>query len=199
MPSNQGHFVMDDSYYLGSHYQIPAYNHHHMEPQLLPSNYIHPDSAAGQLGLTPAEMAPILRQQQEFLRDELAQPPPALTRPTTTYHLKPQIKTQPDPAFYACPQQEAANLGISLWELAAISEEAVREQAEWLASDEANWRKREGERWRSEATADRGNGEQESRGRTEEAERQEQRERETMQEQTTTTAHPRSAPRPPYT
>jgi hypothetical protein len=101
MPSNQGHFVMDDSYYLGSHYQIPAYNHnHYREPQLLPSNYIH--SAAGQLGLTPAEMAPILRQQQEFLQDELAQPPPALTR-STTYHLKVQIETQPNLAFYTHP------------------------------------------------------------------------------------------------
>ena len=158
------------------HQNTPIYNpgyNNYWEPQLPPSTYIHPDSVAAQLGLTPEELAPILRDQQEFLRNELAQPLPALTRPTTTYHLKPRTEIPPDPAFYARLQQEAAHLGISPREPAAISEEAVCKQAKWFTSDEANWRKREGERWQSEATVDREKGEQENRERAEEMERQE--------------------------
>jgi hypothetical protein len=52
-------------------------------------------------------------------------------------------------------QQEAAQLGITPEELAAIGKESIREQNEWLAKEEADWRKREGERWRGEATANR--------------------------------------------
>jgi hypothetical protein len=63
-----------------------GYNNY-WEPQLPPSTHIHPDSVAAQLGLTPTEMAPILQEQREFLRNELrneiAQPPPVLTRPAT--------------------------------------------------------------------------------------------------------------------
>jgi hypothetical protein len=40
------------------------------------------------LGLTPQELEPILHDQQEFLRNEFAQPPSIITRPTT-YHLIP--------------------------------------------------------------------------------------------------------------
>jgi hypothetical protein len=79
-----GIYAMEDSYYTGPQYQILAYS----PPRIAPSSYIHPESAAGLLGITPEELAPILQDQQEFLGDELAQPPPALTRSTTTYHLK---------------------------------------------------------------------------------------------------------------
>ena len=132
-----------------SPYYTPAHNHYYWEPQLPPSIQIHPQSAAGQLGYTPEQLAPILREQQQFLlAEELAQPPPALTRHTTRYHRTTRIETQPDPAFYARPQQEAAQLGISLEELAAISEESICEQNEWLAKDKADGgsaRKRNGE------------------------------------------------------
>ena len=52
-------------------YYIPAHNSNYIQPL----DYIHPDSIAGQLGLTPPELAPILQEQQELMRDELAQPP----------------------------------------------------------------------------------------------------------------------------
>src|ERR1700691_6061963 len=57
------------------------------ERQVMPSTYIHLESPASQLGLTPKELEPILRDQQEFLQNELTQPPLILTRSTTTYHL----------------------------------------------------------------------------------------------------------------
>jgi hypothetical protein len=62
-----GIFVMDHSYYNNTPYHISAYSYHYREPQIPPSIHIHPESAAGQLGLTPEELAPILREQQEFL------------------------------------------------------------------------------------------------------------------------------------
>jgi hypothetical protein len=57
---------MEDFYYQNT----PIYNStpsSYWEPQLTPSIHIHPESAAGQLGYTPEELAPILREQQEFL------------------------------------------------------------------------------------------------------------------------------------
>jgi hypothetical protein len=57
---------MEDFY----HQNTPIYNaphHNYWETQLTPNTHIHPDSAAGQLGLTPAELAPILHEQQEFM------------------------------------------------------------------------------------------------------------------------------------
>jgi hypothetical protein len=95
-------------------------------------------------------MAPILQEQQEFLqnelRNELAQPPPTLTRSTSTYHHRGRAEPQPKPTSLS-PQQEAARLGITLEELAVISEESIREQAKWLAKDEVEWREREEMRW----------------------------------------------------
>ena len=79
MPFINSIFIMEDSYYTNSPYHIPAYNY----PQLLPSTYIHPESAAGQLGPTWVELALILHEQQEYLQDKLAQPPQTFTRPTT--------------------------------------------------------------------------------------------------------------------
>src|ERR1700691_4905309 len=149
-----------------SPYYTPAHNHYYWEPQLPPSIQIHPQSAAGQLGYTPEQLAPILREQQQFLlAEELAQPPRVLTRPTTTsYHRTTRIEATPNPVLYARPQQEAAKLGISLEELAAISEQAIRDQAEWLTKDEAEWKNREGERWRGGQGADRENREGKRRG-----------------------------------
>src|ERR1700689_3498474 len=103
---------MDNIYNNSPYYTLANYYNH-----TLPEDYISPNSAAAQLGLTLADMAPILQEQYELMRDELAQPPPALTRSTTTYHLKARIETQPNPAFYAHPQQEAAQMGITLEEL----------------------------------------------------------------------------------
>src|ERR1700735_2067737 len=131
-----------DHTYSNSPYNTPSYNHYYWEPQLPPSIHIHPQSAAAQLGYTPEELAPILREQQQFmLAEELAQPQRVLTRPTTTsYHRTTRIEATPNPVFYARPQQEAAKLGISLEELAAISEQAIRDQAEWLVKDETKWK-----------------------------------------------------------
>ena len=121
-------------------------SYRHEELRVIPSTYIHPESPAGQLGLTPEELEPILRDQQEFLRNELAQPPPALTRTTSTHHLRARAELQPKPTSLS-PQQEAARLGITPEELAAIGEESFREQTEWIAKDEAEWREREERRW----------------------------------------------------
>jgi hypothetical protein len=94
-------------------------------------------------------MVPILQEQQEFLQNELAQPPPALTRTTSTHHLMARAEPQPKPTSLS-PQQEAARLGITSEELAAISEDSIRDQAEWLAQDEVEWREREERRWLGE-------------------------------------------------
>jgi hypothetical protein len=164
---------MDQTYY-NSPYYTPANNNYYWEPQPQPSIYIHPESPAEILGYTLEQLAPILRKQQQFLQDELAQPQPVLTRPTTTsYHRTTRIVTNPDPAFYTRPQQDAAQLGITSEELSSISEASIREQNEWLAQDEADWRGHEGERWRGKATTGRESGDQGDRKRTEEAKWQE--------------------------
>src|SRR6202167_6237652 len=186
-----------DHTYSNSPYNTPIYSHYYWEPQLPPSIHIHPQSAAGQLGYTPEELTPILREQQQFLRDKLAQPPRVLTRPaTTSYHCTTRIEATPNPVFYARPQQEAAELGIGPEELAAISEQAIRDQAEWLAKDETEWKNREEERWRGGRGADRENTGEEKGEETEETERREQREHETGRVRTPTTTRPQSASPP---
>jgi hypothetical protein len=80
-------------------------SYHHKELWVMPCAYIHLESPAGQLGLTPNELKPTLHKQWEFLRDELTQPPPVLTRPTTTYHCMAWVKPQP-PA--PCPLKPTA-------------------------------------------------------------------------------------------
>ena len=92
------------------------------------------------------ELAPILHKQQEFLQNEFTQPLPTSTRPTTSYHRPAQIKTTPNPTFYTRLQQEATQLGITPEELAAISEQAIHKQAEWLTLEEADRRRCKGER-----------------------------------------------------
>src|ERR1700691_4165673 len=181
-----------------SPYYTPAHNHYYWEPQLPPSIQIHPQSAASHLGYTQDQLAPILREQQQFLlAEELAQPPRVLTRPTTTsYHRTTRIEATPNPVLYARPQQEAAKLGISLEDLAAISEQAIRDQAEWLAKDEAEWKNREEERWRGGQGADRENTGEEKGEETEEAERREQREHGTRRVHTPTVTRPPSASPP---
>jgi hypothetical protein len=67
MPYINGIFIMEDSYYLNTPFYIPAYNSYHNEPQIPLGTYIHPESAAGQLGLTPTELALILEEQHEFM------------------------------------------------------------------------------------------------------------------------------------
>jgi hypothetical protein len=44
-------------------YYIPAHNPNYIQAP----DYIHPDSVAGQLGLTPVEFSPILQEQQELM------------------------------------------------------------------------------------------------------------------------------------
>ena len=179
---------MDNIYNNSPYYTLANYYNY-----TLPEDYISPNSAAAQLGLTPADMAPILQEQYELMRDELAQPPPALTRSTTTYHLKARIETQPKLAPPS-PQQEAARLGITPEDLAAISEEAVREQAEWLAKEEAEWRSREEERWRGGWGTEGEHAVEEKGEETEETERREQWEHGTRRVHTPTTTHPQSTP-----
>ena len=67
------------SYEPSSPYNILAYNHNHT----LPEDYISPNSAAAQLGLSPPEMAPILQEQQELMWNEFTQPP---AEPATYYN-----------------------------------------------------------------------------------------------------------------
>jgi hypothetical protein len=111
---------------------------------LLPANYIHPDSIAGQLGLTPEELAPIEQDHREFLR-EFAQPP---TRPAV-YHNHhtpaaplPPPQPQPNPTPYDPRSTPAylAQLGYTPEELEELDRECIREQAELLAIDDAEYR-----------------------------------------------------------
>jgi hypothetical protein len=102
---------MDDSYYIDSQFHIPSYSELHTQPEII----IHPNSTAAQLGLTPAELVPILREQQEYLRDEVAQPPPTFTRPTTV-HLIPATE----------------QLGLTTEEV----EEVLQDQKDWMRAEE---------------------------------------------------------------
>ena len=129
-------------------------HYRHKELWVIPSTYIHPESPASQLGLTPKELKPILEHQWEFLQDELAQPPHTLTRPTTTHHHMVQVKPQPNPTPLS-PQQEAAQLGMTPQELANISKQAIRKQAKWLAKDETKWRECKEKRWQGKVREDR--------------------------------------------
>src|ERR1700732_3713031 len=150
MPYINGIFVVDHSYYNTTPSQNSAYSYHYQEPQLPPCTYIHPNSPAAQLGPTPEELAPILEHQCQFLRDEeLAQPPPALTRSTTGYHYSPQIEIPSHPAHLS-PQQEAAQIGITPEEFEAANKHSICEQAEWIATEEAEWRERERAKWQGE-------------------------------------------------
>jgi len=134
---------MEDSYYQNT----PIYNSAHngyWEPQLAPSIHIHPESAAGQLGLTPAELAPILREQQEFLRNESAQPP---TRPTAYHHNCAPVDTPavppPNPAPLGPPPEIAAyyaQCGYTPADIEELNRECIREQAELLAIEDEAWR-----------------------------------------------------------
>src|ERR1700722_11755828 len=90
---------------------------------------------------------PPLQYQRKYLRDELTQPPPALSRSTSTYHHKARVEPQPKPTPLS-PQQGAARRGTT-------PEEATREQSKWLATDEVEWRKYEGERWRGKRRTNR--------------------------------------------
>ena len=65
-------------------YYIPDHNPNYIQTP----DYIHPDSIAGQMGLTPEELAPILQEQQELMRDEFAQPLSRLPTPTAHPELK---------------------------------------------------------------------------------------------------------------
>jgi hypothetical protein len=67
----------------------------------LSPDYISPNSDTALLGLTPADMAPILQEQQELMRDELAQP---LTQPTTYQcWLDPSEASMADPSVADLP------------------------------------------------------------------------------------------------
>jgi len=111
-----------DAYYPPTEYAQP-------HPEL--DFTIHPNSAVAQLGLTPEALAPILQEQQEFLnsldsmgyepeqqqylRDEPAQPLPILTRPTTT-HLTPATQ----------------QLGLTQEQ----AREVLQDQEEWMRDEE---------------------------------------------------------------
>jgi hypothetical protein len=129
MPFTDGYFIMDNSYYINSDFHIPSYSELRAPP-----DHIHPNSAAAQLGLTPEELAPVLREQQyEY---ECAQPP---TQPTTCHNHYAQAKPpQPssNPTPYVHPQSVAAQLGLTPNELIALEEECIREQTEWLAIED---------------------------------------------------------------
>ena len=103
--------TMDHNYYNSPYYTVN--NNYYWEPQPPPSIYIHPESPAGILWYTPEQLAPILHEQQQFLRDELTQPLPTLTQSTNTYHLRARAEPQPKPTPLS-PQQEATQLGITL-------------------------------------------------------------------------------------
>jgi hypothetical protein len=106
---------INEAQYNNTPFYIPEYNSYQGEPQLPPSTHIHPDSPAAILGITPEELAPILRDQQEFLRNELAQPPPIITRPTT---------------YCLIPATE--QLGLTQEEI----EEVLEDQREWMREEE---------------------------------------------------------------
>ena len=101
---------MDDSYYIETQFHILSYSELHTQPEIV----IHPNSAAAQLGLTPAELVPILRKQQEYLQDEYAQPLPNPAR--TAVH----------------PNSTVMQLGLTTEEI----EEVLRDQEDWLREEE---------------------------------------------------------------
>ena len=100
---------MADYYYgPGFPYYIPAYNQNHNFTSDQP---IHPNSAAAQLGLTPEELVPVLREQQcEY---EYAQPLPVSAGPTIH------------------PGSVAAQLGLTQEEI----QEVLEDQEEWMREE----------------------------------------------------------------
>ena len=70
-------------------------------------------------------LAPALQIVLGYTPEELAQPPHILTRPTTSSHHCTIICGLQQPPTPPSTQQEAAQLGITLEELAAISKEAT--------------------------------------------------------------------------
>ena len=108
---------MDHNYYY-------PYNYSHT----LPEDYISPNSAAAHLGLTSAEMAPILQEQRELMRDEYAQPPPISALPIIH------------------PGSTAARLGVTPEEM----EEILADQEEWMREEEEQEERAGGYTWAEE-------------------------------------------------
>ena len=109
-------------------YYIPAdyYNHP------LPDDYISPNSAAAEFGLTPADMALILQEQRVLMRDEFAQPQ---TQPTAYHNHTTRAESPqrpPYPSFYIHPNSAAAECGLTPAEIAELDAHCAREQDEWL-------------------------------------------------------------------
>ena len=126
------------SYEPSSPYNILAYNHNHT----LPEDYISPNSAAAQLSLSPAEMAPILQEQQELMWNEFTQPP---AEPATYYNHTTWVESPPppNPAPHTHPHSVAAQLaqlGITPAELDKLDRECMREQTRLLAIEDEAWR-----------------------------------------------------------
>jgi hypothetical protein len=110
MPLINGYTIMDDLYYIETQFHILSYSELHTQPKIV----IHLNSAATLLRLTPAELTPILCEQQEYLRDEYAQPLPNPAR--TAVH----------------PNSTVAQLGLTTEEI----KEVLRDQEDWLREEE---------------------------------------------------------------
>ena len=108
---------------MDQHYYDP-YDYSHPSP----TDYISPNSAAAQLGLTLAEMAPILQEQRELMRDEYAQPPPISARPTIH------------------PGSAAARLGVTPEEMGEI----LADQEEWMREEQEQEQGAGGYTWTEE-------------------------------------------------
>jgi hypothetical protein len=116
------------SYEPNTSYYIPGdyYNHP------LPDDYISPNSAAAEFGLTPADVALMLQEQRELMRDELAQPQ---AQPTTYHNHTTQAKSPqrpPYPSYYIHPNSAAAECGLTPAEAVEMDADCTREQDEWL-------------------------------------------------------------------
>ena len=116
-------------------YYIPDHNPNYIQAP----EYIHPDSIAGQLGLTLEELAPIEQEHREFLC-KFAQPP---TQPTTYhnhYTLTEPLPPPPDFALPTLPQSTPtylAQLRYTQAKLDKMDRECICEQRVLIAKYKA--------------------------------------------------------------
>jgi hypothetical protein len=131
-------------------YYIPDHNPNYIQAP----EHIHPDSVAGQLGLTLEELTPIERKHREFLHDRFAQPPTQ----STTYHHNRYTPTEPPPpppdsASPTLSQSIAdliAHLGITPAKLEEMEQDSDREQRLFAIKYEAEQTTRRDRDWRGE-------------------------------------------------
>jgi hypothetical protein len=125
MPFINGIFIMDLSYYTDTPLYIPPYNNS-SNNNYVPPDHIHPNSAAAELGLTPEELAPILREQQRKCWYEYVYAQP----PWSALAVHDDIGAQSAPPPFIHPESATTQLRLTPEEAREVHEECIHAQRE---------------------------------------------------------------------